>query len=336
MLINRDLKSLLENGQKFNAFDESEIVILGGTGFVGLWVLQALQEYKKNLGIKANVTVYTRNSKRAHQLLVNEMNLTLNIKEIDFSQQPALIDQADYYICAATPSRIQTGLGDPSGVYLSAINSSKSVILTATKKRNIPKVLNLSSGIVYGKQPILMKNRKEIEHGENSNSTSGYKNAKIVSEEIFESATSEGIIKSISPRLFAFFGPGIDFNEHFAIGNFLRDGLSNLKIQINGNPNTIRSYMYPTDLINWIFSALINPLDENVNIGSENPITMLELAETISNLTSKLGVEVKLNQDESTNYVPSTAMFRKLYRVSEMISIEEGLDRWIEWVHLGK
>jgi nucleoside-diphosphate-sugar epimerase len=331
MLINRDQNSLLNIGHKFKAFDTSEIAVLGGTGFIGQWVLQALEEYRNNLGINTNVTVYTRNSKRAHQLLINEMNLSLIIKEIDFTKQPVLIDKADYFICAATPSRIKTGLDDPNNVYLSALNSSKSVLLSASSEKNIPKVLNLSSGIVYGKQPLLTVNQQETVTRENSNSSQGYKNAKIISEEIFEQATREGIVKSISPRLFAFFGPGIDFNEHFAIGNFLRDGLNNSKIRINGNPNTIRSYMYPTDLVTWLFSALINPVSENVNIGSEKPIDMLDLAKIISNQTCRLGVEVNTKEEESTNYVPSTTIFRRLYGVSETISIEEGLDRWIEW-----
>jgi dTDP-glucose 4,6-dehydratase len=333
MLINRDLKSLLENGHKFNSFNESEIVILGGTGFIGLWILQALQEYKNNLGIKTNVTVYTRNSKQAHQLLVKEMKLTLEIKEIDFTIQPILIEKADYYICAATPSRIKTGLDNPNDVYSSALNSSESVLLSARDQGNIPTVLNLSSGIVYGSQSLLISNQKEIAFRENATNNQGYKNAKIISEEIFEHATKEGIVKAISPRLFAFFGPGIALNEQFAIGNFLRDGLNHSKIRINGNPNTIRSYMYPTDLINWLMSALRNPVQESVNIGSEIPITMLELAKLISDKTCELGVEQTMNQEELTNYVPSTEKFRKLYGVSETISIEEGLDRWIEWYY---
>jgi hypothetical protein len=95
MLINRDKNSLLNIGHKFKAFDTSEIAVLGGTGFIGQWVLQALEEYRNNLGINTNVTVYTRNSKRAHQLLINEMNLSLIIKELDFTNQPILIDKAD-------------------------------------------------------------------------------------------------------------------------------------------------------------------------------------------------------------------------------------------------
>ena len=91
--------------------------------------------------------------------------------------------------------------------------------------------------------------------------------------------------------------------------------------------------MYPTDLINWLLSALSNPVEESVNIGSEIPITLLELAKLISNKTCELGVELTINQEELTNYVPSTETFRRMYGVSEMISIEEGLDRWIEWYY---
>ena len=331
MLIKRDIESLLKFGHKFHALDKSELVIFGGTGFVGLWILQALELYKNHFGIRPNVTVYTRNRDKAYKLLIEEMKLSLTIKEKDFTKGLALLQKTDFIISGSTPSRINTGLDEPHNVYSATVNSTKSVLFSAKGNDYIPKVINLSSGIVYGSQSLLQDKQKEAPRKEKNDFTYGYKNAKITAEELVEIGSQEGIIKGISPRLFAFFGPGIELNEHFAIGNFLRDGLNYSKIRINGNPNTIRSYMYPTDLVNWLFSALVNPLNENVNVGSEIPITMFDLANLISSLTCRLGMQIIENEGNVSNYVPSTANFRNLYGVSETVSLEEGLDRWIEW-----
>jgi nucleoside-diphosphate-sugar epimerase len=334
MIIKRDIESLLNFGEKFRQLDQANVTILGGTGFIGLWILRAFEEYKKSLGIQINITIYTRDGKKAYSNLNKEFLSKFHIVEADFASKHEIVEKSDYFICASTPSRSSTGLGNSRNVFEITVNSTNSILLSANKFKNTPKVLNLSSGIVYGKQDIKIRNQKEGPRKLLCDSNQGYSNAKIRSEEIYEDGNKASAIKSISPRLFAFFGPGIDFNEHFAVGNFLRDGLNESKIKIKGNPNTIRSYMYPTDLVNWLLTSLINPINENVNIGSENPISMLDLARLISNKTSKRGVDVLLNSELASNYVPETKIFRNLYNVSELITLEDGLERWIEWHRL--
>ena len=149
---------------------------------------------------------------------------------------------------------------------------------------------------------------------------------------IFSEAAVAGLINCISPRLYAFAGPGIVLDEHFAVGNFLRDGTEGKQIAINGNPSTMRSYMYPTDLTIWILTALLKPKYLNVNIGSEIPISMLDLANLISDMTSKKGVKILGDDKVDSNYVPSTLCFIQNYLVSEQIDLSNGLERWIEWL----
>ena len=188
-----------------------------------------------------------------------------------------------------------------------------------------------SSGIVYGPQLLSERNRLERSITVESNSRSGYLNAKIAAELIFSEASDAGLINSISPRLFAFAGPGIALDEHFAVGNFLRDGLQGKEIVVNGNPSTMRSYMYPTDLVIWILAALTNPKNLNVNIGSEFPISMYDLAHLISESTSRKGVSVLGGDQVANNYVPSTSVFRETFKVSQLVALSDGIERWIQW-----
>jgi nucleoside-diphosphate-sugar epimerase len=132
--------------------------------------------------------------------------------------------------------------------------------------------------------------------------------------------------------LFAFFGPGLPLDRHFAIGNFVQDGLNGKPIRILGNPETKRSYMFPTDLTSWLLTALVNPIEGNFNVGSEIGISMLELATLVSGLTSSKGVEMLNRLEPASNYVPSTTNFRQTFRVDESVALSEGLGWWIDWL----
>jgi nucleoside-diphosphate-sugar epimerase len=336
MLIERDVESLLTSGHTFQEFDGSTITILGGTGFVGKWLIHALHVFSSNFGFSSEIRVVTRDTRKAHRLFVEELGLKLKIAEFDFTSGSTDLEKSDFFINGATPSQKKTGLQNADSVYSSSVNASQSIIRSAKKYGNMPKVVNLSSGIVYGSQELSVRNQIEKSISIASNSYSGYLSAKIDSELIFSEAAAIGQVNSISPRLFAFAGPGIVLDEHFAVGNFLRDGLEGKQIVINGNPLTMRSYMYPTDLTIWILSALLQPKNLNMDIGSEIPISMLNLANLIADITSRKGVKILGDNQGVSNYVPSTLCFRETYGVSEQIDLSSGLERWIEWLTKSK
>ena len=332
MFIEKDVDSLLMGEHTFQEFNDSTITFLGGTGFIGKWLIEALHVYSRNYSFSPKVTLITRYPKNAHKIFVEDLGLNLNIIEFDFAVNSTDLGKSDFFINGATPSQKMTGLLDGDSVYKSSVNASHSLIRSAARYGNKPKIVNLSSGIVYGPQDVSIRNQIEGPISREQHSQSGYLNAKKASELLLSEASEAGLVESISPRLYAFAGPGIVLDQHFAVGNFLRDGLQGNQIVIKGNPSTVRSYMYPTDLVIWILTALLKPTNLNVNIGSEAPISMFELGNLISDMTSKKGVQILGENHEISNYVPSTSCFRENYRVSEQISLSSGLESWIEWL----
>ena len=331
MLIKKDIDSLLTSGFTFNEFDDSRITILGGTGFVGQWLVQALNHFSLNFGFSPQITVITRNARNAHELFIEKLGIKIKISEFDFAIGTTALEKSDFFINGATPSVAKTGIHNSEAVFASSVNASKSIIRSAKKHQNMPRVVNLSSGIVYGSQALSETNQPERPISIESTSQSGYLNAKIVSELVFSEASDVGLVNSISPRLFAFAGPGVALDEHFPVGNFLRDGLQGKEIIIKGNPATVRSYMYPTDLVTWVLNALMNPKNNDFNIGSEFPIRIYDLAHQISELTSRKGVRILGEDQIASNYVPSTSDFRKQFGVTEQVILSDGLERWIRW-----
>lgn len=321
-----DVSSL--QGLEISKLRHASICILGGTGFIGTWLISALRELEKIYGLGIKLTIYTRNKDKASRRFLIDNDGSIIIKEFDFLQSTCHLGVFDYIVNGATPTSSKPSATNKGLFLLPTLNAVQSIVLTAKTVQNCPRVLNLSSGAVYGHQSLDLSNQSE-KRAELPEYADEYCRAKFLSEEALNGLSSQEHLIAISPRLFTFYGPGLPLDKHFAIGNFIKDGLSGRPIRVLGSPDTKRSYMYPTDLTIWLLKSLIDPKPGFYNIGSENSVSMIELAKLVSKLTSNKGVEVPNPETLPNNYVPSTLNFRTTYNSREDVSLVDGLQRWI-------
>ena len=320
------------NGIDISKFSQTNICILGGTGFIGSWLAESLDYLSAIHGVELKVTIFTRDKSAALRKFPHSAFKSLTMEEFDFSLGSHDLGMYDFFINCATPTSTKPGINSREIFYLPTINATSSIISSAKKYGNCPRVLNLSSGTIYGDQPLDMKLRPEGPAKTLEVSDDDYRASKIVSEEMLSTANDQKFLKATSPRLFTFYGPGLPINKHFAIGNFIQDGLNGTPIRVLGNPSTQRSYMFPTDLVSWLLKSIQDPKNDDFNIGSESSISMLELAILVSELTSKKSVELLKPETPANNYVPSTRFFRSVHQVKENTGLEEGLIQWIKWI----
>ena len=83
-------------------------------------------------------------------------------------------------------------------------------------------------------------------------------------------------------RLFTLAGQGM--RNHFALTHFIDAVKHGDSMEVFGNGQTVRSYLYAADVIGWML-RLLNAPHGIYNIGSEIPITINALAEEISYYT---------------------------------------------------
>jgi dTDP-glucose 4,6-dehydratase len=320
------------NGIDISKFRQANICILGGTGFVGTWLTESLNYLSVIHDIQLKLTIYTRDKSAALSKFPRATFESVTIEEFDFALGTRDLGMHDFFVNGATPTSTRPGVNSRQIFYLPTINVISSIIESARKYGNCPRVLNLSSGTVYGHQPMEMKLRPEGPAKTLEDSDDDYRASKIVSEEMLALVNDQKFLKATSPRLFTFYGPGLPINQHFAVGNFIQDGLNGAPIRVQGSPSTQRSYMFPTDLVSWLLKSIVDPKDGDFNIGSESSISMLELATLVSELTSKKGVVLLKPDTPANNYVPNTEFFRSVYQVKENTGLHEGLTKWINWI----
>src|SRR5208337_111237 len=136
-------------------------------------------------------------------------------------------------------------------------------------------------------------------------------------------------------RCFAFAGPYMQLDAHFAIGNFIGDRLHDRPIRVLGDGSPVRSYLYASDLMVWLWTILFR--GENCrayNVGSERAVSMAELAAAVAQ-TASPHVEVEIRGQPTglppQRYVPSTERARQELGLQERVSLHAAISKTRGW-----
>ena len=331
-IIEEDCRALLENSNGCNVdwkkLRGASLFITGGTGFFGKWFLDTFIYLNGELKLNAQCTVLSRSSELF--LTSNPAYKRDDISFIEGDIRNFAIPERDfdYIIHAATPASAKLEQENPDEMRSIIVDGTRHVMEMA-KRCHVKRVLLTSSGAVYGKQP------SEISHISESfecNPTTVYGTGKFEAEKIC--LTSE--IDTVIARCFAFVGPYLNLDIHYAIGNFIRDCIENRDIVIQGDGTPFRSYLYGSDLMLWLWTIILNAPTRSVyNVGSDREISIKDLAFLVSSRFKNISkVNVLSPIDTSlpiSRYVPSCSLVQNDLGVIEHYSLEMAIDRSIQW-----
>ena len=134
-------------------------------------------------------------------------------------------------------------------------------------------------------------------------------------------------------RIFNTYGPMMRTNDGRAVPNFLLQALQNQPLTVYGDGSQTRSLCYVDDLIEGIVRLLATDYAEPVNLGTDDEVTILQLATRIRDLSgSKSEIVFKpLPEGDPKQRRPDLTRARKLLGWEPRTSLDAGLAKTIAY-----
>jgi dTDP-glucose 4,6-dehydratase len=314
------------------------LFLTGGTGFFGCWLVESFCYANGQLGLQAEATILTRNpaafAKKCPHLAADAA-VKLHAGDVRNFSFPS--GEYKYVIHAATETSGKQAAETPTELFSTIIAGTERVLEFAATQ-GTEKFILTSSGAVYGKQPPELTHVPETYGGapDPLNPANVYAEGKRVAELLCAIYQQRGGLDCKIARGWAFCGPYLPLDRHFAIGNFIGDVLAGRPIQIQGDGSARRSYLYAADLAVWLWTILFRaPALVPVNIGSAHDLSILELAQTVA-ATLDPQTEIRVAQQlvpgaVPSRYVPCVDRARELLGLRPTIGLEECIRRTAAW-----
>jgi dTDP-glucose 4,6-dehydratase len=314
------------------------IFLTGGTGFVGTWLLESLLWAHDKLDLRISVVVLTRNPERfrekAPHLAAHPAVRLLGGNVVGFDYPEG---QYPFIIHAATEPSFEPDTKNPLGAFSSDADGTRCV-LEFSRTHGVRRLLFTSSGAVYGTQPSELTHIPEEYAGAplTTDTGSAYGQAKRVSEYMIAMYAGVYGFDATIARLFAFVGPLLPLDAHYAVGNFIGDALRGGPVRIAGDGTPYRSYLYAADLAIWLWTILFRGKTAYpYNVGSPNDLTIADLARAVIRVAAP-GTSIEIAREPvpgapTLRYVPSTRRAEEELGLRSEILLDEGVRRTVAW-----
>jgi dTDP-glucose 4,6-dehydratase len=333
-----DLRLIMEKtpAEVWQALRGQRIFITGGTGFVGCWLLESLIWANERLGLNLNLTVLSR-APDAFRIKAPHlaMHPIVNLVQGDVSDLQDIDSPFDTIIHAATD--VANVDENQLATFDSIVGGTRQTLALA-KRSGARRYLLTSSGAVYGRQPSDLTHIPDDYPGapDTMSLGSAYGQAKRVSEWLSQCHAQQSGLEVSIARCFALVGPYLPLDAHFAVGNFIRDGLLGNTIEVSGDGTAYRSYLYAADMAVWLLTILINGrVGQTYNLGSEREITIGELASYVADClggASKVSIaSTPVMGNPAQRYVPNADKAKKELRLREYTDLQSAIRKTSDW-----
>jgi len=298
------------------------ILVLGGNGFIGVNLVDQLI----NSGHK--VCVYDRSPSQLHDPLGNvEYQYGSLNDESSVSQALHNIEVVFHLISSSIPST--SNLNPMDDIKNNLVDTVG--LLERMNKMKIRKIIYISSGgTIYGDSSNALINE---DHPLNPNCSYGI--VKLAVEKYLMMYARLYKFEPVILRASNPYGPWQGkVGLQGLIGTVLTKIINNEPIEIWGDGEVIRDYLYITDLIDACECALNEELSGVFNIGSGIGYTVNQVIKLIEEITSKK-IEVRYSESREVDVkkvVLDISKAKKEFGWEPKISINEGLKEHYKWL----
>ncbi len=337
-LLANDLDNILVRTESlWRELRGERILVTGATGFFGCWLLESFAWANERLHLNAHAVALARHAEKLIQKaphLAANPSITLHAADVRHGDFPK--GAFSHVIHAATEASAQLNSEMPLVMFDTIVEGTRRVLEFASAN-SASRLLFVSSGAVYGTLPADLIHVGESFPGgpDPLNRASAYAEGKRAAEMLCTLAASPRMTTTVA-RCFAFVGPYMPLDAHFAIGNFISDALQGRQIHVNSDGSAIRSYLHASDLAVWLWTILFKGQSGCAyNVGSEDALNVAAIARQVAAIApQEIGVQIASSPTPSAPvhaYVPSTARAREELKLSAEVPLREAIRRTYDW-----
>lgn len=310
------------------------IFLAGSTGFIGKCLIETLVWLSRSKDLNLKIHSVSRDPEKFFSVYPHFKNYyEFHLLEGDIRDQKMSFEgrAIDIMIHAATDVIAEAR---PKDLFDSCARGTEN-LLDFARQKFCKKFLLLSSGAIYGKLPKDLDSFPESLRGgiDLSSSKSAYALGKQVSEWVTQQNSQE--MDVMIARCFAFVGPYLPINSHFAIGNFIRDVIANRDIEINGDGTPLRTYLYTSDLCVWLLKILLSGKSGDVfNVGGNEVVSIAELAALINEMNDSR-VNIHIHQTSKNQlvdaYIPNIDKISTKLGLNPGVNLKMAIQKTLNW-----
>jgi len=302
------------------------VLVTGGAGFIGSHLCEFLLRRSARVVCMDNFITGAPDN-IAH--LLDDPGFTL--ARHDVTHYIEMEGALDWILHFASPASPHDYLALPiQTLKVGALGTHQALGVAKAKRARF---LLASTSEVYG-DPLVHPQREEYWGHVNPVGPRGvYDEAKRFAEALTMAYHRTHGIDTRIARIFNCHGPRMRLNDGRAIPAFVTQALTGQPLTVFGDGSQTRSFQYIDDLVEGIWRLMQAPINEPVNLGNPQEMTLLELAKRILRLTGSHSEIVfrPLPADDPKVRQPDITRARTLLGWEPRIDTEEGLRLTIDW-----
>jgi UDP-glucuronate decarboxylase len=299
------------------------ILVTGGAGFLGSHLCDSLLKLGHEVVSVDNF--YTGSMKNLSHLKQNT-----NFESIRHDVTIPIYLEVDGIFnlaCPASPIHYQS---DPVQTLKTSVHGAINVLGLA--KRTKARILQASTSEIYGDPEVHPQKEDYWGRVNPIGIRACYDEGKRAAETLFFDYHRQHGLDIRVARIFNTYGPRMKLNDGRVITNFISQALQDQPITIYGDGQQTRSFCYVDDLIAGLVKLFFTEkIYEPVNLGNPSPITMLQLAKEIIELTNSKSELVfeDLPGDDPRDREPDISKAKVLLGWNPQVSRTVGLEKTI-------
>jgi dTDP-glucose 4,6-dehydratase len=304
----------------------SRAVVTGGAGFVGSWLCESLLDRGVEVVCVDNF-VTGRPANVAH--LVGRPGF--EVLEQDVSLGLAVDGDVGWVLHLACPASPPDYLRLPVETMMVGSQGTKHALELAEAQG--ARFLLASTSEVYG-DPVEHPQRESYWGNVNPiGPRSVYDESKRFAEALTTAYRRARGVDTAIVRIFNTYGPRMRVDDGRAIPAFMSQALAGRPLTVAGDGSQTRSLCFVEDTVAGLIALAASGHPGPVNIGSQDEMSMLALAERVLDLTGSSSTieHVELPEDDPRVRRPDTTLAAELLGWRTEVTVEEGLKRTLEW-----